>query len=364
VKSYVELPYQRVADSPSVKYYTAWNVFDEYILGGRPAREAGFDRELLSKLGVRPDYVVTPSTPVGAPVKWPREPDRRLEAFHFSNISSSIEVHLEDSDAVVLLEKPLEGFHASHLNVTASGDSSLALLLLSPGGSRGLSTVSLHVDVAPGSRLRLTYAVFEARGSSTALMQALSVGEGSAVSQRVLLSGGRAILSELLSSLTGAGSSLSEGVLVAGLEGSSTTVVTDAVSSAARSTVRISLLGVATSGYIAHKGVVRVHRGASGSRASLSSRLVPLTQRARVYSFPSLEIESDDAEEARHSASNAPLEPERIFYLRARGFSHSEAVRALLEAEARRALGGVDARGELVLPLAEHLLDAVTAELQ
>jgi len=363
VKSYRELPYQRVADSPSTRYYTAWQVFDEYINGGGPAREAGVNEELLSKLGVKPGYVVTLSTPAEAPVRWPREPDRRLEAFHFSNVSSSIEVHLEGSDAVVLLEKPLEGFHSSHLNVTASGDSSLTLLLLSPGGSRGLSTVSLYIDAAPGSRLRLTYAVFEARGSSTALMQALSLGEGSAVSQRVLLSGGRAILGELLAVLAGAGSSLSEGVLVTGLEGASTTVVTDAVSSAARSTVKISLLGIATSGYIAHKGVVRVHRGASGSRASLSSRLIPLTQRARVYSFPSLEIESDDAEEARHSASHAPLEPERIFYLQARGFSQSEALRALLEAEARRVLGGVDTGDGLALPLAEHLLEAVAAEL-
>ena len=363
MKSYLELPYQRVADSPSVKYYTAWQVFDEYLLSGRPAREAGFDEELLTSLGVKPDYVVTPSTRAEAPVRWPREPDTRLASFHFSNISSSLELRLEDADAVVLLGKPLEGFHASHLNISSSGDSSLAILLLSPGGARGLSTVSLNISVARGSHLNLTYAVFDSRSSATALMQVLDVGGGSAVSQRVFLSGGRAILGELSASLSGPGAELTEGVLVAGLEGANTTVVTDAVSPVPSSSVRISLLGLATSGYIAHKGVLRLHRGASGSRAVLSSRLIPLTQRARVYSSPFLEIESDDAEEARHSASHAPLGPEKIFYLRARGFSLSEAVRALLEAEARQALGGGGSGDDLASLLARQLLEKVAAEL-
>ena len=156
---------------------------------------------------------------------------------------------------------------------------------------------------------------------------------------------------ELLAVLAGAGSSLSEGVLVAGLEDASATVVKDAVSPAARGTAKISLLGIATSGYTARKGVSGCTGGASGSGASLSLRLIPLTQRARVYFFPSLRIESDDAEEARHSASHAPPEPEKIFCLQARGLLPQRGPRVLLEAEARRVLGGTDTGDGLVLSL-------------
>lgn len=50
-----------------------------------------------------------------------------------------------------------------------------------------------------------------------------------------------------------------------------------------------------------------------------------LFQEAQALSLPVLTVETDLVEKASHSASVAPIAPEKIFYLRSRGFSEKQA---------------------------------------
>src|SRR3712207_2553589 len=63
---------------------------------------------------------------------------------------------------------------------------------------------------------------------------------------------------------------------------------------------------------------------------SLANRNLLLSDKAKADSIPRLEIEANDVR-CTHGATVAPVDPEQIFYLQARGLPHDEAERTIVE---------------------------------
>ena len=78
------------------------------------------------------------------------------------------------------------------------------------------------------------------------------------------------------------------------------------------------------------RGLVRIEHDARRTLSYLSEHAMLLSKQSRSDTIPILEILCRDVK-ATHSSSVAPVDPEKVFYLESRGFSESDAVRAISE---------------------------------
>lgn len=87
-------------------------------------------------------------------------------------------------------------------------------------------------------------------------------------------------------------------------------------------------------------GKVFVRPDAQKTNAYQSNKSIVLTDRAKMYAKPELEIYADDVK-CSHGATTGQLDPEALFYLRSRGIPHEQARAMLLLAFARDVLDNV-----------------------
>jgi Fe-S cluster assembly protein SufD len=76
--------------------------------------------------------------------------------------------------------------------------------------------------------------------------------------------------------------------------------------------------------------MIRVDPGAQQTDAFQESRNLLLTPKAHADAIPGLEIEADDVR-CTHAAAIAQVDREQLYYLRARGLSHSDATRLIID---------------------------------
>lgn len=74
----------------------------------------------------------------------------------------------------------------------------------------------------------------------------------------------------------------------------------------------------------AFSGLIKVEKGADRTEAYQNSRNIIGSDKARVYSKPTLEIYDDDVK-CSHGSAIGQLDPKQIFYMRTRGLSENEA---------------------------------------
>jgi Fe-S cluster assembly protein SufB len=77
------------------------------------------------------------------------------------------------------------------------------------------------------------------------------------------------------------------------------------------------------------KGMIRIEKTASNSRAYLAEHGMILSKDARADAIPGLEIETNDVK-ATHSASVAQINDEELFYLMSRGLNEDEAKKLII----------------------------------
>ena len=102
-------------------------------------------------------------------------------------------------------------------------------------------------------------------------------------------------------------------------------------------------------------GKVLVRLDAQQTNAYQSNKSILLTDTARMYSKPELEIYADDVK-CSHGATTGQLDEDALFYLRSRGLTKKRARALLLTAFARDVLDNV-----VVEPLRVYLDTLVTA---
>ena len=104
-------------------------------------------------------------------------------------------------------------------------------------------------------------------------------------------------------------------------------------------------------------GKVFVRPDAQKTNAYQSNKSITLTQKARMYSKPELEIYADDVK-CSHGATTGQLDAEALFYLRSRGLSLPHARRILLMAFARDVIDNIK-----IEALREYLDDRIAKAL-
>src|SRR5262249_27420716 len=102
-------------------------------------------------------------------------------------------------------------------------------------------------------------------------------------------------------------------------------------------------------------GTVLVRPGAQGTAAHQENRNLLLSDQASINTKPHLEIEADDVS-CSHGATIGALDPDQLFYLRARGIGATEA-EALLTYSFVRELVKEVSESQLRRVIADKLLD-------
>jgi Fe-S cluster assembly protein SufD len=105
-------------------------------------------------------------------------------------------------------------------------------------------------------------------------------------------------------------------------------------------------------------GKILVRPGAQRTDSSQQNRSLLLTQRAHIDTKPQLEIFADDVKCA-HGATVGQLDPEQVFYLKARGLSEATARNLLTFAFATEIVGRIR-----VPSLVQRLEDLVVRQTQ
>jgi len=79
----------------------------------------------------------------------------------------------------------------------------------------------------------------------------------------------------------------------------------------------------------AYTGLIRIEKEAANCEAFQENRNLLLNKGTKAESIPELEILTDQVR-CSHGATMGPIDPEMVFYLKSRGFSTNEAVRAIV----------------------------------
>jgi Fe-S cluster assembly protein SufB len=77
-------------------------------------------------------------------------------------------------------------------------------------------------------------------------------------------------------------------------------------------------------GRSSYRGLVKVHRGAAGSKSTVRCDALLLDEKSRSDTYPTMEIDEEDVTMG-HEATVSKIGEEQLFYLQSRGLSEQEA---------------------------------------
>ncbi len=341
-----ELPYQYVKDSPTVKYYTDWRIFDK-ALTLHAANETYTPSTLLAEeasivIGSN-DYILRdlPDAVIVKRLGENYEPNIRIEskiqAIHFARLSTGIKITIP---ADTSLNKPLvivsgsrKGFLAHHIVLEAKPNSKAKIILIDYAevkNNKGVKTLVLEGRLDEDSDVELSTILLH-KNTPSYHYKKIELGENTKSKTRILGLAGEMSHFREDYELLGEKSSIElYGSFVSG--NGRIDAITNVVHQAPRSRSLVLVRGVVLGkGLLVHRGVARVTPSAQWSSTSIDSLVSILSERGRGYSVPMLEIQTGRVIEARHSTAVTSIEEDQLFYLQSRGLSRSDAKKLLLE---------------------------------
>lgn len=342
------IPYQAHNDSPTIKRYTNWRLFEERI-NGRPSLEDGrhiaLDSDLYTDvIRLRGGGVIREKSsgtlearavPAdSAEVFRMYEPEEgRLLARHISGVEEALVIRVGEGDvarAAIIADFPINGPRFYHVAVILEEASTAHLDFYAVGRQeRGLISLTAEFELSRESRA-LSRAFASVRGEGLlSLMRRAALSEGAFISYGLIALGGNVRASdESVQSGRGARSRYSA-FLLSGGKGH-VEYITNSVNGSPLTHTEVSVRGLSFSGGLIHRGTVRATREAIGSVNRISSTLMPLGDGSLTVSVPCLEVDTDHVEEASHSSDISELDEETLFYIHSRGLNEREALHLLI----------------------------------
>ncbi len=353
-----KLPYQRIKDSPTIKYYTDWKPFEEKrklryeetvdllpswvhaprsysaVLLGSEAMVNGHGEALLTILhpGTYPEKLwVKPMDLLDI--------DSRMIAVHAHRWRAGIGVMIPPATIAVqpirLLSVGGGKGYAGHHIVVFMGRGSKARVEIhdaAPPDAEGLKTIVVEALLEQSSHLELITVSKAAANSLTYHRKTLKLGAGSRVEARSIVVGGDFTHYREDYMLDGVKSSLKAEYRLASSGKCRLDTISNAVHRGAATKSLVMAKGaVMDRGYLVHRGLVRVLKEAEDANTVRNWIVLLLCRKAKAVAVPMLEIEPGKVSSARHAASVASLEEDQLFYLTSRGLSREEAMTLLLK---------------------------------
>ncbi len=352
-KLYREIPYQYVADSPTIRYYTDWSVFDKYSPAEtRYPCEPGVISEANVDIAIKGGCVEIARGRAGVRVipvhredldtldpdiplfKLVRIEDSKAYALHIAGFSAGAIIYI-DRDVEEPLRIRVSGgsFHghlSQHIAVVIGENVSSKLqitvdpsedalrtfieeILLMPGASLEISNISRNSPKAPSFQAS-HYLLLE--GSEVISGFSAIAGNMTRIQQRAIVEG-RGARHMAFGAALGTGENrihFIENAVVRGRDSRAVLNVRGIAADSAKTVVQAFAIQEEES---------------FGSGTNVEASTLTIGRGALAVTLPMLEVRCGDVVEARHAASQAILDVDIITYLRSRGLSIYEAVKLM-----------------------------------
>jgi len=257
-------------------------------------------------------------------------------------VPAGVDAGVLDLTSLAIRSERPAAFHPRHLIRLGEGASLTIIETASgPAGMRYLHNPVFEVSVAAGARL--THARLQQEGTKAFQLSTIyaRVAAGGTYDNFTLNAGGRLVRNEIHVSLDGphAACHMNGAQLLADGQHADTTTVLDhaAPDCASRQTYKTVLMGRSRGVF---QGKIHVHQIAQRTDGYQMNQALLLSPDAEIDSKPQLEIYADDVK-CSHGATVGALDPEQLFYLRARGIPEREARAMLVRAFLTEAVEGV-----------------------
>ena len=326
-----ELPFQKISDSPTVKHYTDWRLFEPYFDRVGVCGDAGIRVEPLEgSVDLR-----TASSLGDAPLAELIKPEEsKITAAHYLALSDALVLKVSGKSRLRITATDGLGdsqVHARHIILILEPGSESEILVEASGfRDDGLETLFIELYAGENSRSNVLFYAEPPLDSPSFFLLKKLMEKGSKLRYGYLSSGGfmhhqreEAVLLEEAELRSG-------GAFVAG-KGEKVDYFASAVHEGARGFSRLRATGVALEGgYAVARGVAKIDKRGEWSNTLFEGGVILLGEGARGYSAPMLEIGTGNVEEARHEALGSKPDEETIFYLQTRGLTKVEAWRLIV----------------------------------
>jgi len=336
----LEMPFQEIADSPTVKYYTNWRVFQERLDLPYSERYMGMPSWAHSIEAPRVILAgdVVAEHPYARPISDYKEvledigATGKMELYHAARLNAAVRIEYPPgSQGKVLLASLGGDAYTGHHASIILGDDSEATVYLLDLAQDGLKTFTLAVRA--GQRSKLTLYNISAHGRAAVYTRrSYHAAQDATITARLIVSGGDSTRLQEDYHLEGVGAKVESYTSSVGRPGSWTDTVLNARHAAPLTTSHIGGRGVAQEqGTLAVRGLAMVLPEAEESSSHVEVYLASLGETARAYAVPMLEIHTGNVRNAYHSASVASLSGDILFYLKTRGLTREEATLLLVD---------------------------------
>jgi len=345
-----DVPYQRVRDSPTLKFYSSWEKYESGM--GEPVGIANpiINERMLrgaELVELRPDGSYRGSLEEESPsADLFSVTEGRILAKHLMSLKSSLKLKVNDGEnrrVEIIYLAPEAGSSHHHIRIDVGRESSAEIALISSArSSAGVPITTIEAFVGEGSKLRIwRVSVFEREGLPISWLRVSGRGASEVEVRNVLLGGGASFASDEIS-LIGSKSAAKMNSFLMAMEGEKVDHLTNISNNSPGSNASIFVNGFNFGGVLVHRGKLKVTREALESENKLSSIFYRIGSGSKTYSVPSLEVEGDFAVSASHETSVSPLPEIVLFYMKSRGLNERESLEVMVRSSLSKVLEGMD----------------------
>jgi Fe-S cluster assembly scaffold protein SufB len=350
------LPFQPIADTPTVRYYTDWKVYESLFNIDYSSREdelPGFLRlpgspRVVVGLKVRVEGHLPPGVEVesldpesppsdGGLTPWSLvKVNSKMQAYHAWRWGSGVRVTIDPGTSfgrIIIVSLGGDGYTGHHILVDVGAGARGEIVYIDYAGpERALKTVVVETRVGAKSEVRLVNIALHRREHAVYLLKATEIGDEAVVDQRFLVSGGRMTRLQEDNLVRGRLAKLDSRASNIARPGTATDFILSSLHYGPESEGEVRSRGVVIGdGYLAQRGVAMLSEEARWASSEVESYVFLLSEKGKGYAVPVLEIHTGEVTKAGHSAAVASLGEDILFYLRSRGLSDEEIVTLVME---------------------------------
>jgi len=323
-----KLTYQKYGDSPTIRSYTKWKLFEENSPLRLPTEAKAGEVELKANVllsGSESKFDLPEGVEVEEGTLGFSQPEEsRILGFHFYALKRAYRLKITEDlvEPLVIVSHLSEKAFISH-HISIEAENVKVPIIIYDMAEEGTKSIVVELKASNSELEILT--VGKHSSLSHYLLRA-SLGNGAKVRAFTIVKGGKMSHHREDYSLEGAKSELILRGMPMGM-GSAIDYLTNVLQYGVESKSETRINGYSyREGWTVHRGVAKVFERAKGSSSEVISHVVIMDEGSFGVSVPMLEVDTGEIVSASHSSNVAQFDEDALFYLRSRGLTREEAL--------------------------------------